>query len=99
MSPVAVCQVGVAAIVRLQKVSNLFGQRLREIRESRDLTQDVVAQRAGLRQNHLSDIERGVKLPTLITLMRLAAALECNVADLVAVFDEHGAGALLRAMK
>ncbi len=85
--------------MRLQKVSNLFGQRLREIRESRDLTQDVVAQRAGLRQNHLSDIERGVKLPTLITLMRLAAALECNVADLVAVFDEHGAGALLRAMK
>jgi DNA-binding Xre family transcriptional regulator len=38
-------------------------------------------------------------LPNLITLMRLAAALDCKVGDLVAVFDEHGADTLLRATK
>ncbi len=85
--------------MRVEKVSALFGQRLREVRDSRKLTQEIVAERAGLRQNHLSDIERGVKLPTLLTLIRLAAALECDVRDLVAVFDEHGLNSLIRAMR
>jgi hypothetical protein len=33
-------------------------------------------------------MERGVKLPTLHTVLRLAVALECKVTALVSVFDK-----------
>jgi len=33
-------------------------------------------------------MERGLKVPSLTTLFRLAAAMGCRVGDLVAVFDD-----------
>jgi hypothetical protein len=33
-------------------------------------------------------MESGVKFPNLLTVLRLAAALECKVMDLVGVFDK-----------
>jgi hypothetical protein len=35
-----------------------------------------------------SDIELGFKLPNLLTVVRLALALECKVAELTSVFDK-----------
>jgi transcriptional regulator with XRE-family HTH domain len=66
----------------------LFGSRMREIRTKRGLSQQTVAERAGIAQTHVSDIERGFKLPNLLTVIRLAMALECKVAELASVFDK-----------
>jgi DNA-binding Xre family transcriptional regulator len=33
-------------------------------------------------------MEVGIKFPNLLTVLRLAAALECKVTDLVRVFDK-----------
>lgn len=73
----------------------LLGRRLRELRQERDVTQVVLAERAGLPQSHISEIERGVMLPNLMTILRLAAALPCRVSDLTSVFDEVNVAALL----
>ena len=54
-----------------------------------------LAEKTGIPQNHISTIERGAKLPTLGTLIRFAAALECKVSTLVRVFDKEDLGALL----
>ena len=35
---------------------------------------------------YISEMERGLKVPTLTTMIRLAAALNCEVADLVDIF-------------
>ena len=35
---------------------------------------------------YISEMERGLKVPSLTTLIRLAIALECEVTDLVDVF-------------
>lgn len=48
----------------------------------RGLTQQAVAERSEIPQTHVSDIELGFKLPNLLTVIRLAVALECQVADL-----------------
>lgn len=65
----------------------LFGQRLRELRTARNLTQSELAERCGSNHPFISNLERGVKVPSLTMILRLAEALECRVYDLVEVFD------------
>jgi transcriptional regulator with XRE-family HTH domain len=72
---------------RASRGTELFGHRLRELRRKRDLTQEIVADRVGCSQSHLSTIEWGERVPNLLMILRLALALECKVADLTCFFD------------
>ena len=47
------------------------------------LTQDELAAEAGMRRSYLSDLERGVRNPSVHTLGRLAAALKVEAVDLL----------------
>ena len=67
----------------------LFGARLREMRIARGLTQPEIAARVGTSASNISDLERGIKVPTLTTVARLADALECKVTELVEVLDRN----------
>jgi transcriptional regulator with XRE-family HTH domain len=60
---------------------------MREIRMKRGLTQQDIAERADIAQTHVSDIELGFKLPNLLTVVRLAIALECRVVDITSALD------------
>jgi transcriptional regulator with XRE-family HTH domain len=51
-----------------------IGRNLRRIRRERDLTQVQVARLIGIRQQHLSDIEKG-KIPKLSLVERIAKRL------------------------
>ena len=73
----------------------VLGQRVRELRTKRRLTQQSLAEAAGIPQTHVSAIELGVMLPSLITVIRLAIALDCKVATLVASFDKTDLSSLL----
>jgi transcriptional regulator with XRE-family HTH domain len=66
----------------------LFGARLREMRVARGLTQPDLAGRVGTSASNISDLERGIKVPTLTTIARLANALDCKVTKLVEVLDQ-----------
>jgi transcriptional regulator with XRE-family HTH domain len=59
------------------------GRRIRELRESRrpPLTQDALADRAGISVSFLSMIERGERCPHLVTLEQLATALAVELRD------------------
>lgn len=74
---------------RRQPEAELFGRRLRQLRNDRGVTQVELAEASGLIDTYISDMERGLKVPSLTTILRLAAALRCKVADLVTVFDEE----------
>jgi DNA-binding XRE family transcriptional regulator len=52
-----------------------------------NLTQGELAERCGSNHPFISNLERGVKVPSLTMILRLAEALECRVVDLVQVFD------------
>jgi transcriptional regulator with XRE-family HTH domain len=73
----------------------VFGRHLRELRLARGLTQAQVAERCGTMVPVISNLERGMTVPTLSTLLHLASALECTMCELVAVFDDT----LLRGSK
>jgi transcriptional regulator with XRE-family HTH domain len=67
----------------------IFGKRLREVRLTKGLTQSDLAERCGTSIAAISHIERGTKVPTLTTLVRLADALQCKVTKLVEVLDRE----------
>lgn len=59
-----------------------LGDRVREHRQQRTLTQEDVAHLAGLHRTYLTHVETGRVNPSLETLARLALALDCDLADL-----------------
>jgi transcriptional regulator with XRE-family HTH domain len=67
--------------------ATVFGRHLRDLRLARGLTQAQVAERCGTMVPVISNLERGMTVPTLSTLLHLASALECTASELVAVFD------------
>jgi transcriptional regulator with XRE-family HTH domain len=67
-----------------------LGRRLRQIRRSRELSQEALADRAGVHPKHLSEIERANKDPRATTVIKLADALGVPVAELYADEDERG---------
>lgn len=69
--------------MNLHEMTNRFGHRLRELRESRGLSQEELADAAGIHRTHVSLIERNRRSVRLDTLFRLAVALEVDPADLV----------------
>ena len=44
---------------------------------------NLVAERAGLSQQMVSYVEREMRNPTLETLLRIAAAMEINLAEII----------------
>ena len=79
-----------------QPEAELFGARLRELRQKRGMTQEQLAAAAGTAGPYVSDMERGIKVPSLTTIIRLAIALDCKVTKLVRVFDRADLRALVK---
>jgi transcriptional regulator with XRE-family HTH domain len=62
----------------------MVARRLRELREEWGLSQEQLAQRAGLTAKYLSTVENGHTNPSLGSLARIAAGLDLPVTALVA---------------
>ena len=60
-----------------------FGGNLLRIRQARRLSQESLAERAGIHRTQISLFETGQRQPLLETLVRLAGALEVPVSTLV----------------
>lgn len=66
----------------------LVGRNVRRIRQAKDLTQEELAERSGFGQNYLSDLERGRRNPTVVTLWELAQTLGVTPVELITPDDE-----------
>lgn len=64
-----------------------LGSRVRKRRQKLGLSQEELAERAGLHWTYVSGIERGRRNPGLNTLSTLASALRLSLADLVKDLD------------
>ncbi len=61
----------------------LVGQNVKRLRLAQNLTQERFAELSGLSQQYVSDLERGRRNPTVVTLFELATALGVRPADLL----------------
>lgn len=68
---------------RAAQLQRQFGQTLRAERTARKLTQQELAFEAELSLTYIGEIERGERMVSLDTLLRLARALKLQAADLL----------------
>lgn len=61
-----------------------FGKVLRAKRKEAELSQEKLALDVGLERTFISMLERGQRQPSLTTILKIAPAVGCTAADLVA---------------
>lgn len=59
-----------------------FGDRVRELRIAQGLSQEVLAQKAGLHRTYIGSIERGERNVSLENIEKVAWALNCTITQL-----------------
>lgn len=60
-----------------------FGQRVRELRTERGVSQESLALKTGIARSYMGGIERGEKNPALDHIVRLAAGLGVQPSELM----------------
>ena len=58
---------------------NAFGKKLKQIRKSKGLTQEKLAELAGVHEKHISKLELGTYKPSFATLNKVLTALDLEV--------------------
>ncbi len=67
----------------MEDILKKFGQKLRDERGKKGLSQEELADEAGIHRTYVGMIERGQKNVTLKNLKKLAKALKLNLEELV----------------
>jgi transcriptional regulator with XRE-family HTH domain len=67
----------------LANVFERFGVKLRSLREAAGVSQEKLADMAGLHRTYVSSVERGQRNISLLNIERLALALEVPLKDLM----------------
>jgi transcriptional regulator with XRE-family HTH domain len=63
--------------------SAAVSQALKEERLRKNLSMSAVAERAGLSQQMVGYVERGIRRPTLDTVFRISVALEVDLGNII----------------
>ena len=63
-------------------IRRTLGQTVRTIRQRANLSQEELANRAGLDRTYIGGIERGERNPTVMSLKTIADALEISLHEL-----------------
>ena len=85
------------ALYQHDAVSVHVGERLRELREARNISMRALATRSGLSANALSMIERGKASPSVSTLYKLAEALGVSITSFFASEGDRKQVAFLKS--
>lgn len=65
-----------------------FGSVIRELRESKGMSQQELADYAEMDRTYLSDLERGLNYPSLNTIYKLADVLKIKPHELILRVDK-----------
>lgn len=68
--------------------ANRIGQVIRTNREQRGLSQESLAALADINRSYLGEIERGIAVPSIETLQKLADALGEKLSVLIAQYEK-----------
>jgi transcriptional regulator with XRE-family HTH domain len=74
----------------VETLQQQFGNLIRRRRHAAGLGQEALADKALLHRTHVSLLERGKRMPSLLVIQKLAAALGTTMADLMRELEEGG---------
>ena len=60
-----------------------FGAHIRYLRNQQQLSQEQLAEKAGMHRTYIGMVERGERNPALLNLIRLAEALEVSLTSVM----------------
>lgn len=60
-----------------------FGKNLKNIRQNKKITQEKLAELAGIDRSYLSEVERGIKNISLTKIEAIANALDIKIYELL----------------
>lgn len=66
----------------MASILKLFGKRLKKFRKTKGLTQEQLAEKAGLHHTFIGAVERGSKNPSLESIAKIAEALGISLREL-----------------
>lgn len=66
----------------METIETLFGNRLRELRNMRNWSQEELAFRCNVSKNYISDVERGRRNVSLRAIEKIARGLEVEIYEL-----------------
>lgn len=69
----------------MEDVKKLVGDRIRQLRKQRKLSQEELGYKSDLHYTHIGAIERGEKNWSIDTLVKVAGGLNVTINDLLAV--------------
>ena len=64
-------------------ITQRFGKTVKTLREVRGLTQENLAYEADVHHTYISDIERGLKSPTLRTAQRISEVFDLPLDEMI----------------
>lgn len=70
-----------------RQLNKIVGLRIKRAREGAGLTQEALAERVDRTKEAISNIERGINLPSLDTLQRICEIVEMPIANIVEQSD------------
>ena len=68
-------------------MSERLGNRLRDLRAERELTQAALAELVGVSRKTINTVENGVFVPSTLLALKLARALGCPVEEVFSLAD------------
>lgn len=69
-------------LTAMTDVKIALGRVIKQLRQRRGLTQDELAGKATLHRTYVSDVERGVRNLSIISLHQISAALETPLSEI-----------------
>ena len=67
----------------MKEIDKSIAKVLREIRETRKISQEALSFEAGLHRTYISQLERGVKAVTVKTLLKITDALSIEIDEFI----------------
>ena len=67
----------------------LFGEEISHLRKNRGFSQEELGFQAGVHRTYVSQIERGLKSPTLTVILKLTHALGSSAGQLVSQVEKR----------
>ncbi|WP_201118549.1 helix-turn-helix domain-containing protein [Balneola sp. EhC07] len=71
-----------------EQIEKAFGQVIKELRKSQNLSQAMLAELGDFQRTFISDLERGVYQPTLYSIFRLGGALGISPHEILKRVEE-----------
>ncbi len=69
-------------------IDKIFGQILKKLRTERDISQEDFAADAGLHRTYISQLERGLKSPSLRTIEKICDVLNISMVQLMQCIED-----------